>query len=518
MAKAFISTEELERAISTVIQYLRDAGYDGAMEDGTGLADIVLKPNAMLYSLFSQLVERSKAYLSLADAQKLYENGDLSTDDYDAAVDGIMSNWFVTRHQGSNTYGTLRYSMNLQPEFLSIADGTEVATYGSVTFVADGTQTYASTENNILESDEVTLGGASYYIDIAVRSKTVSQVEIKAGDSFTDNLDRSDFVSAVALNDFTTGTDVETTETFIERSKEAITTRELITARAIRTVLYNEYADLIYVYVAGFGDKEQMRDQVTIEGVTMHYGSKADIYLMCNYSVYQTDVMVGANGTINVDFLGDSPFARILSVECDDTPLEFKSEVEELTVGSVAKGLKSLTVTPCDNEEHEKDTDHSYVVKWVGTPLVRSVHNFMYSDDQRVTCFDPMVRHMFPVFVNITMEVVKDEQSDYLDDEVVVSGVKDAVNEYMQNNLLNNNWSVSELIATVHELSYVAYVKLPVTITASLQDPATSEIITLPIENKIDASKFNAESQQVSENTIMPYSNEDLISVTVVSE
>ena len=142
MAKAFISTEEVERAISTVIQYLRDAGYDGAMEDGTGLADIVLKPNAILYSLFSQLVEKSEAYLSLSRAQELHASGDITTDEYDAAVDGVLSNWFVSRNQGSETYGTVRYGIHIKADFIAITNGTPVATYNGVTLVADGTQTF----------------------------------------------------------------------------------------------------------------------------------------------------------------------------------------------------------------------------------------------------------------------------------------------------------------------------------------------------------------------------------------
>ena len=43
-----ISSEQLEEARNLICQYLRDAGYKGSLEDGTGIADAVIKPAALI--------------------------------------------------------------------------------------------------------------------------------------------------------------------------------------------------------------------------------------------------------------------------------------------------------------------------------------------------------------------------------------------------------------------------------------------------------------------------------------
>ena len=368
-------------------------------------------------------------------------------------------------------------------------------------------------------TDAVSLGGAEYYIDVAVKSYGVTDVVIKAGDSMTDALGRSDFASVEALSDFIVGAGVETTDRFISRTSEAITTRELITARAIRTVLLDNFALLKNVYVAGFGDPEQMRDQVTIEGITMHYGSKADIYLRTALTIYQAEVTPDANGNIPVSFIGDSPFARMYSVTCNDTPLEFKTEVEEYILASHKAGLKSLTIIFPEESDDDDTTEKEkkYVVKWVGSPLVKSVHNFVYSDDQRVSCYDPLVRHMFPVFIKINFLVIKTADTE-VSDEDIIAGIKQTIIDYTLRDEPAEEWSASELISKIHKLAYVGYIKLPVGIEASLQDPATGEVSEIPLTNKIDINRFTCGSQQVSYNTVMPYTNEELIDITVASE
>lgn len=84
----YFSKENLDSALNVIVQFLRDSGYEGTLDDGTGISDIVLKPNAMLYALFSQQVEKATAYQSLQKAQEL--KASIGQDEYDEAVDSII--------------------------------------------------------------------------------------------------------------------------------------------------------------------------------------------------------------------------------------------------------------------------------------------------------------------------------------------------------------------------------------------------------------------------------------------
>ena len=509
MAKAFISSEELERAISTVIQYLRDAGFTGALEDGTGLADVVLKPNAMLYSLFSQLVEKSEAYLSLAKAQNLYAKGTITKDEYDDAVDGLMSNWFATRNQGEKIFGSVRFGLLLKPAFVAFTDGDAVAKYNNVTLVADGTQAFSEGDGNIYAADKVSLGDAEYYFDVRVRSNSVTDEIILDGATLEDATRRSDFSSATALGDFTTGADVETSDHFINRTKEAITTRELVTARAIQTVLLEKFINIRLVYVAGFGSDEQMRDITTIDGITVNYGGKADIYIKTDLSKHSAIAVPDDNGKIDFpSILGEAPFAALLSISNAETgeTLNCDLEVNETEFGSVRRGITHGTLS-------NTEFSGNILIEWIGSPVVNQIDDFVYSDDQRVMCYDPLVRHMFPVVLRFDITVIRDSDSETEADEIKKAIAMTAVDYTAEIDIAK--WSASALIHQMHLLTDIGFIKLPVSITASLQDPATGIIHTINITNKIDLEHFGELSRQISGNTVQPYTHEDFINVTV---
>ena len=57
-----ISSEQLEEARNLICQYLRDAGYKGSLEDGTGIADAVIKPAALITLFIRQELNKARAY------------------------------------------------------------------------------------------------------------------------------------------------------------------------------------------------------------------------------------------------------------------------------------------------------------------------------------------------------------------------------------------------------------------------------------------------------------------------
>jgi len=60
MSEFLISQERISQATNIIVQFLRDSGYAGSLEDGTGLNDVVIKPSAVIYSLLAQMVDKAE--------------------------------------------------------------------------------------------------------------------------------------------------------------------------------------------------------------------------------------------------------------------------------------------------------------------------------------------------------------------------------------------------------------------------------------------------------------------------
>ncbi len=138
MAETTVSQDDIDYAQNYLTQYLRDAGYSGSLEDGTAIYDLVIKGMSLVYTLFKGDLEKVQAYLSLADAEDM---ADTLGDEYDTAVDSILSNWFVTRNGGSSATGPIRLYFSQPLEYLSFSTDTTVASISGYDFVPTTNQT-----------------------------------------------------------------------------------------------------------------------------------------------------------------------------------------------------------------------------------------------------------------------------------------------------------------------------------------------------------------------------------------
>ena len=300
MSDIYLTKESFESAQNIIIQYLRDAGYEGSMEDGTGIFDAVIKPNALLYSLYEQELVKAQAYMSLDRAQNL--RSVLSDDEYDSAVDGVLSNWFVTRSEGTQATGMLRLYFSKCPEYLGFKSGETLAEYDGLSFLVSSDTAFG--ESSFHSIVNTTRNAVEYYVDVPVVAAEPSDVFIAQDASFSAKVSDIYFLRAQAVSDFTSGTARESSEAFIQRAEEAITTRELITSRALHTVLPDTFPEIRRIYVAGHGVSEMMRDVKEFAGVAVHVGNMADIWVASEL-VRATEVLsVSRDGSIT---LANSP-------------------------------------------------------------------------------------------------------------------------------------------------------------------------------------------------------------------
>lgn len=321
----------LQNAIDFLIQYLRDAGFEGDIENGTALYDLLIKPLAVLYTIFKTEADKTQGYMSLAKAA---EYKSLLGSEYDTAIDSILSNWFVTRGIGDATTGTVRVFFNTLP--------TSVYIDGSAKFIINGVN-FIPAEHKLYVNDgdfstvvNTVRNAVEYYIDIPVISVEKTSINITSASTVIGTVNNLFYLRTEVVSGFVPGSDPETSDEFIARTQEVITTRELVSEKAIKTVLNNTLPGITRIYVAGYGAEEQLRDLVLVNNVLLHTGNKIDVYIQSNLT--KRTLKIQGDTVTSIDY------AHIISV-IDDTTNEDITDYQLTDTTITVVGYENVTVT-----------------------------------------------------------------------------------------------------------------------------------------------------------------------------
>lgn len=503
MAGIQLTKEDVERGTEFLLQYLRDAGYEGSLEDGTAIYDVMVKGFALLYTLFQQQGDKAIGYQSLAKAQEFKE---LLGDEYDQAVDAILSNWFVARKEGLKTTGTVRLWFVSPTDFLRLVPGEKTFTYDDQFF--EVASEYVFSSSDFEQVSNTPQSGDEYYVDVDVISMERAGILISDGEALSAYINNVYFIRAEAYGDFITGKGQETSEEFIERTQNAITTRELISDNAIKTVLQEEFNGVENVYVAGYGDPEQLRDIVIFSDMTIHVGNKADIYIGSSYRRASVLCTVGTGGVIDLaqELGGNAPLAHVVSVATVDvdgveTPVTFSMTVSEeswLTVGADCQvqldiGLEGLQAK----------------VTYLETPALPSVDDFVRSPLQRVSCYDPFIKSMHPIILSMTLGVTSTDGN--LEDLKPL--VTSAVQEFVLNIRHQTPYTESTLIEYLHsQISTLESVSVPINASFSLFNEGDSTFVNGQCGSSMLLPPVAGLTVQASDSTIQFYTDSNFIS------
>jgi len=478
-----------------LVQYLRDSGYTGSVEDGTAIHDTVIKPMALLLEVFKQQTAKAKAYLSLAEAEALKET---LGDEYDPIVDSILSNWFVERKPGTYPKIKARLFFAQAPNVLKIAVGETILTMGGVKFSPDEAVQKFSTD---FVTHYNPFGGVDKYsVDVVLTADAtiaLNSTSLNAGATF--GISSLYFLGGEVLSEVSTGTTQEPSDAFIARAKQAITTRELITSRAITTVLIDDIDEVTTVYVAGHGSPEQMRDIHTFQGVTVHTGNKADIYVKSGIELATLPMVVSSGNQIS---LVGSDVLQVMSV---------KSTVDAMLVNRTFSVLgNSETLANSLSNTRSLYIPEGTVGETVQVTSIRSMGisqptNFLTHENNRVGCYDPLIKEMFPVVISGTIVVE-------ITDVSLLSKVQATIVDFINALGTSDVFKVSTLIARIHATHpEVTQVKTPVTLTYSVQNPKDLNVVVGTLTSSYVLP--TGLSQQVSLNTTQFFTASSLITV-----
>lgn len=217
------------------------------LREGTGLRDLVIRPSAMLLALINKAANYYFTQNTLTG---------VTNDTPSEVLDAILSNWFLNRNLGTKSTISAR---------LYFARKKNIAVSSDNFFSPDNTLRFFPPESVSYSADSLAYDSYSneYYVDVdMVAEKEGTEYNISSGSLlYFANFDpyflraEINYLKAESISS-------ETNSEFIQRSKSAISTRNLINAPSIDSRLKEAFNYITRLLTIGMGSPEMVRDKI----------------------------------------------------------------------------------------------------------------------------------------------------------------------------------------------------------------------------------------------------------------
>jgi hypothetical protein len=257
-----LSTEKLLRAL--IAAYSPDVDTNGA------LAQLLLRPHALLYSATRTEVDRLRRSSSL---YALMRDPALASTE---VVDAAMSNFALQRRQATPATCVLT---------LTFASTATVIIPADTVFTAAGRDWKPGSQYVAMDSpgDLDTMlvfaahpSGAGYWVQLPVVATTAGTADVPAGTRFS-LPEIKGLYSAVAASPASGGRDLETNEELVARAVASISPTSAATREGVERIIRQADPSVLAVRVIGFGDVELARSRHNMFSISTP--GMADIYV-----------------------------------------------------------------------------------------------------------------------------------------------------------------------------------------------------------------------------------------------
>jgi hypothetical protein len=265
-----VSDNEVLEAELIAVQVLQAKYPDLDLREGTGIRDLVVRPAATLMAMLNKS-------LTFYFAQNTIDG--ITDDTAQDILDKIMSNWFITRKQGSKAIINAR---------LFFARQKDVALTTDTFFSTDSILKFFPSSNVSIPSAQLTFDtfNNEYYYDVDLTAEAEGTTYNISSGSLLYFTNFDPFFLRAEINFLkASAVETETNSEFITRANTAISTRNLINNRSITSNMLEDFTALDGVTAIGMGDAEMIRDQVwsyvstlTPPTALIHTGGKVDVY------------------------------------------------------------------------------------------------------------------------------------------------------------------------------------------------------------------------------------------------
>jgi hypothetical protein len=230
---------------------LRQAYPDMALGDGDAITDLLVKPATLLWDPIVREVARIKRGQSFRDPNSLTE------DDAEA----LAANLFAERAKGSLARGTARLYF-AQAQNVSLSPVNFVTSRSGLHFFPTETQGIR-VEEMLQNVDDNNL----FYFDVTVVAENPGADYNIGPDELVSIANVDSAVQVKNIRKFDSGDDAATAAEFIDKTRQELTERSLVTIRGIAAKVTASFPEVTRLNVVGFNDPEMQRDVLTGGGL-----------------------------------------------------------------------------------------------------------------------------------------------------------------------------------------------------------------------------------------------------------
>lgn len=288
------------------------------------------------------------------------------------SVDNIISNYNVTRREGTYALGTV--FLEFKEDLSRIVPENVEFRFNNLTFRT--TTSYmvldsSSTSSTIADRVLLPLDNGNFGCTIEVTADQIGSESCLTRGTELECTSITSLVSAVVYNDFYGGTDTESNEELILRLKSGIATKCWGNRYNIDNLLRNDptLASLVDISVIGMHDAEMTRDQVTLFPVST--GGKADLYVKTAPTTYTVTTPLYAtliSKDISYDYWSLQVPSSVLPGFWRITGIEYISESPEKTIVELQK-QEVVSDSPEYTAQDASYTVHQLVNAEFRTPI-----------------------------------------------------------------------------------------------------------------------------------------------------
>lgn len=269
-----LSLDAVQQAQDFATQLVQEANPALDLRRGV-IHDNVLALHAMLATATQENVDRVNRSTSLV---QLLADPTLADD---ALVDQTAANYMVTRRVGTNATGHIAVVINANTS-VTIANGLAFDAQGKV-FVASGTFSSRTSLASIAGANDrllTPLGDGTYVFTIeATAASTGSASQLRKNTMLFPQATIPHFVKAYAADDFSGGSDAETSTDLARRLQYGVAAKTFSGRTQMSATLRadSRFAGTVADSIIGFGDAEMLRDAHSVFPGSM--GGRGDWYV-----------------------------------------------------------------------------------------------------------------------------------------------------------------------------------------------------------------------------------------------
>ena len=482
-----IAQSDIDYAKNFLTQYLSDLMPQADFSEGGALQDLVIKANSYVFAFLKSELTKVETLRSLKQLELLPDDEEKSQ-----AIDDIMSNFLVNRGLGTKAQVKVTIILSQKVDVF-IGTGTR--------FNKDDVHYFYPVINYYFPKEELIevvgpTGSVTYTIDIYLQAENVgSDYDVAPGTFLTWDIFNAYILSVRNYDAGYRGNAVETDNTYVSRANDAITVRNLVTPRSIRTVLLEKFKDqgLKGVVTAGYGDPEMLRDIVNtnisfIRFDLVHIGNHQDAYVALNLLEDQTYTGTTANVSYIGEFTYDGalrlpqvPIYKIKSVKDSTTLVDLPYRIVVRNHKYYFTSLQEAFIVINSGVNGQ-----SVVVTYDTVSNFQLIHDYLRDPEDRVILANSLARAKIPIYLelNINYRQVKGQTP-----FIVADGVQ-TVLEFFDSIADQAELNVDNLLSALHtKYGTQIIIQTPVLIkgTVSYSDGTTQAFYS---ENILSVPEF----------------------------